>query len=33
MLLCADFKVLELVKPVKTRWNSYLIIFKRAVKL
>lgn len=33
MLPRADFKVLELVKPVKTRWNSYLMTFKRAVEL
>jgi len=33
MLLHANFKVLKLIKPVKTRWNSYLITFKRAIKL
>ena len=33
MLPRADFKVLKLVKPIKIRWNSYLMIFKRAVKL
>jgi len=33
MLLYTDFKVLKLIKPVKTRWNSYLITFKWAVEL
>ena len=28
-----DFKILEVVKPVKTRWNSYYNAFLRAVAL
>jgi hypothetical protein len=28
-----DFKILEVVKPVKTRWNSYHDAFLRAVVL
>ena len=28
-----DFKILEVVKPVKTRWNSYYDAFLRAVVL
>jgi hypothetical protein len=28
-----DFRPKELIKPVKTRWNSYLTTFRRAVEL
>jgi len=32
-LLSPNFKILEVVKPVKTRWNSYHDAFLRAVVL
>lgn len=33
MLSDPDFKVLQVIKPIKTRWNSYQDAFERAIQL